>query len=237
MRIGGYQKTSLIDYPGKVAAVIFTQGCNFRCPFCHNRDLVLVDFQTPLFDTDAVLDDLKERRKLLDGVVITGGEPTIQPNLEEFIEKIKSLGLSTKLDTNGSTSTILGSMVNRKLVDYVALDLKAPLDERYKRVSKYRSIKVSKVEESISFLVRSGIEYELRTTVVPGLHSEKDILDLGRQLSEIAPKAKWVLQNFQPKNCLDPAFLDIEPYDQVTLEKFLAAVREFVPNAQLRGLL
>lgn len=237
MRIGGYQKTSLIDYPGKVAAVIFTQGCNFRCPFCHNRDLVLVDSQTPLFDTDAVLDDLKERRKLLDGVVITGGEPTIQPNLEEFIEKIKSLGLSTKLDTNGSTSTILGSMVNRKLVDYVALDLKAPLDERYKRVSKYRSIKVSKVEESISFLVRSGIEYELRTTVVPGLHSEKDILDLGRQLSEIAPKAKWVLQNFQPKNCLDPAFLDIEPYDQVTLEKFLAAVREFVPNAQLRGWL
>lgn len=237
MRIGGYQKTSLIDYPGKVAAVIFTQGCNFRCPFCHNRDLVLVDFQTPLFDTDAVLDDLKERRKLLDGVVITGGEPTIQPNLEEFIKKIKSLGLSTKLDTNGSTSTILGSMVNIKLVDYVALDLKAPLDERYKRVSKYRSIKVSKVEESISFLVRSGIEYELRTTVVPGLHSEKDILDLGRQLSEIAPKAKWVLQNFQPKNCLDPAFLDVEPYDQVTLEKFLAAARGFVPNAQLRGLL
>lgn len=235
MKIGGYQKTSLIDYPGKVAAVIFTSGCNFRCPYCHNRDLVLARPKGGFFEASEVLRDLKDRRKFLDGVVLTGGEPTLQGGLLEFVYKIARSGLFVKVDTNGSNPSILREMIEKKLLDYVALDIKAPLDERYETVSKCQSINVSRIKKALNLLLESDVQYELRTTVVPGMHLEKDILDLGKQLSEMASEAKWFLQNFQPKNCLDPEFENIEPYDRMFLEKLVEKLRARMPNVGLRG--
>ena len=234
MRIGGYQKTSLIDYPGKVAAVIFTSGCNFRCPYCHNRDLVLAGSEGGAFEASEILKDLEERKNLIDGVCITGGEPTLQKDLPEFVKKIKDLGLLVKLDTNGSNTTILQSVIKNGLVDYVALDIKAPLDERYGRAVGKKDFEISFILLSMKELVASNVAYELRTTVVPGLHSEKDLLDLAKQLSEIAPKARWFLQNFQPKNCLDPEFEKIKPYDKIFLENLVEKLRVPMPNTNLR---
>jgi len=234
MRIGGYQKTSLIDYPGKVAAVIFTSGCNFRCPYCHNRDLVLARPEDGFFEVSEVLKDLEERKNLIEGVCITGGEPTLQKDLLEFIKKIKGLGLLVKLDTNGSNASALCSAVVNGLVDFVALDVKAPLDHRYARSVGLEKFDVFFILSSMKELISSGIDFELRTTVVPTLHSEKDLLDLAKQLSEIAPKAKWVLQNFRPKNCLDPEFEKIKPYDKIFLGNLVEKLRVHMPNIKLR---
>ncbi len=234
MRIGGYQQTSLIDYPGKVAAVIFTAGCNFRCPYCHNRDLVLCDSSLALFDSDEILEDLKERKNLLDGVVITGGEPTLQKDLLGFVRKIKDLGLLVKLDTNGSNFSILQSMEKNGLIDYVALDIKGPLDRRYSGSVGMSDFDIFSILQSMEKIVESGIDFELRTTVVPGLHSEKDLLDLAKQLSKIAPKAKWFLQNFQPKNCLDPEFEKVKPYGRMFLENLIPKLKTCMPNVSLR---
>ncbi len=234
MRIGGYQKTSLIDYPGKVAAVVFTSGCNLRCPYCHNRDLVLARPEDGFFEVSEVLKDLEERKNLIEGVCITGGEPTLQEDLFDFVKEIKNLDLLVKLDTNGSNSFILLSMKEKDLLDFVALDVKAPLDERYAESVGLENFTVSSVLHSIEELVNSEVGFELRTTVVPGLHSEKDLLDLAKQLSEIAPEAKWVLQNFQPKNCLDPEFENIEPYDKMFLENLVERLKVYMPNTKLR---
>ena len=235
MRIGGYQKTSLIDYPGKVAAVVFTVGCNFRCPYCHNRDLVLARPKGGFFKASEVLKDLEERKDLVDGVVLTGGEPTLQKDLPKFAGKLKDLGLLVKLDTNGSNSFILSSMKENDLLDFVALDIKAPLDERYEKVSRCQDVKVSGIRKSIILLSESEVDYELRTTVVPELHTPSDLIDLAKQLSEIAPKAEWVLQRFQPKNCLDPEFEKIKPYDKMFLENLVEKLKAYVPSVSLRN--
>ncbi len=234
MRIGGYQKTSLIDYPGKVAAVIFTAGCNFRCPYCHNRDLVLARPKGGFFEAFEVLKDLEERKNLIDGVCVTGGEPTLQKNLPDFVKKIKDLGLLVKLDTNGSNTSILCSMVVDKLVDYVALDIKAPLDHRYSDSVGLVGFDITTILQSMVKIVESGVDFELRTTVVPRLHSEEDLFDLARQLSRIAPKAKWFLQNFRPKNCLDPEFEKIEPYGKIFLEESVERLKNYIPKVVLR---
>ncbi len=233
MRIGGYQKTSLIDYPEKVAAVVFTAGCNFRCPYCHNRDIVARP-EDGFFEVSEVLADLEERQNLIDGVVLTGGEPTLQKDLPDFARKIKDLDLLVKLDTNGSLPTIIRFMVSEGLVDFVALDVKAPLDDYYAETVGLGDFDSSIILRSIRELTSSGVDFELRTTVVPTLHSEEGLLDLARQLSKIAPEAKWFLQNFQPKNCLDPAFENIQPYDKMFLEKLVEKLRVYMPNVRLR---
>jgi len=244
MIVKGFQKVSLIDYPGKVAAVVFVGGCNFRCPYCYNRDLVLCPERLPTIPEEEVLAYLEKRKGLVEGVVITGGEPTLQKDLLEFVDRFLRPQFFVKLDTNGANTSALCSAVVNGLVDYVALDIKAPLDERYEMVSRCpafakasagrQCVDVSKIRESIGALLDSGVDFELRTTVVPTLHSEKDLLDLAKQLSEIAPEAKWFLQNFQPKNCLDPEFEKIKPYDNIFLENLLRKLRAYVPGVELR---
>lgn len=234
MRIGGYQKTSLIDYPGKISAVVFVAGCNFRCPYCHNSDLVLNPDSLPTVPEEEVFAYLSKRRGLIGGVCITGGEPTLQKDLFDFVGKIKDLGLLVKLDTNGSNSSTLSNMVEDGLVDFVALDVKAPLDHRYAKSVGLENFDVSSVLHSVEELVTSDVDFELRTTVVPGLHSEEDLLDLAQQLSKVAPKAKWFLQNFQPKNCLDPEFEKIKPYDTKFLENLLHKLKIDMFGAKLR---
>ncbi len=173
MRIGGLQKLSLIDYPGKLACVIFTQGCHFRCGYCHNPELVLPESFCPLIPEDEVLVFLYKRQPYLDGVVVSGGEPTIQGDLISFLGKIKRLGYLIKLDTNGSQPHVLKEIINLRLVDYIAMDVKATLD-RYEEVINVK-FPVEKISGSIEIIINSGIKHEIRTTVVKSLCSFNDL--------------------------------------------------------------
>jgi pyruvate formate lyase activating enzyme len=176
MRIGGLLKFSLIDYPGKVAAVVFTAGCNFRCPFCHNPELVLPELFNPSFEVDDILAFLEKRKGQLQGVVVTGGEPTIHNDLPDFLSRIKSLGYLIKLDTNGSRPDVLQDVIDRKLVDFLAMDIKSSLENYCKATG--APIDLSAIKESISIIKGSGCEYQFRTTLLKKVVSESDLLDI-----------------------------------------------------------
>lgn len=177
MRIAGLQKNSFIDYPGKMAAVIFTPGCNFNCYYCHNRSLIQGDRVKGLYHHDLVLDFLKKRRGFLDGVVITGGEPTLQKGLEDFIRRIRELGYAVKLDTNGANPSLLQKLMEEGLLDYVAMDIKAP-PNRYEEIC---GIKViwEDIYRSIQLLLKGDIEYEFRTTLAPDL-TKQDVMEIAQ---------------------------------------------------------
>ncbi len=176
MRIGGFQKLTLVDFPGKVAATVFTQGCNFRCGYCHNPELVLPQFfQAPL-PAEEIFNYLNDRRGKIEGVVITGGEPTIQKGLEFFIARIKKMGFAVKLDTNGSLPEILSSLIKLKLLDYIAMDVKSSLGT-YSQITGVAS-DTTKILESIDLIIKSGIPYQFRTTLVKEFCSEKDLRDI-----------------------------------------------------------
>lgn len=191
MRIGGLLKFSLIDFPGKVAAVIFTQGCDMRCSYCHNPELVLPEkFKEPI-DEAVVFDFLNKRRKQLQGVSITGGEPTIQKDLIGFIAKIKALGFSVKLDTNGSNPDVLKKLIDLKLLDYIAMDVKAPFD-KYNLFSNDQEI-ATKVHNSINIIKMSGVDYQFRTTFDKTILSDEDIARIKFMLKDAM---KYNVQNF-----------------------------------------
>ena len=180
MRIGGLQKLSLIDYPGKLSCVIFTQGCNFRCRYCHNPELVIPDKFCPTISEEYVMSFLKRRRKYLDGAVISGGEPTIHGDLISFLDKIKRLGYLIKLDTNGSNPFVLKQLIQLKLVNCIAMDVKASLN-RYPEVIDV-SFPVEKIKESIEIILGSGIKHEFRTTVVKHLCSCDDVCEIASMI-------------------------------------------------------
>ena len=199
MKIGGLNKFSLSDYPGKVAAVVFTQGCNFRCPFCHNGSLIPGNVPgSSLIPEEKVFEFLQDRGRQLDGVVVTGGEPTIQPDLTEFIHRIIAMDLLVKLDTNGSRPEVLHKLLKEKLMDYIAMDIKAPLGI-YDRLTGVQT-PISRIKESIELIARSGIAHEFRTTVVKLLLSPQDLLSI-RKL--IPPGSTHRLQKFRPEHALD----------------------------------
>ena len=176
MRIGGLQKLTLVDYPGKVAAIVFTQGCNLRCGYCHNPELVVPEEYCPTIPEEEVLAFLKTRQEYLEGVVVTGGEPTIQADLISFLDKLKRLGYLVKLDTNGSHPEVLKQLLSLRLVNYMAMDVKASLN-RYYEVTNVR-IAAGKIKESIQLIIESGIPHESRTTLVKAFHSHKDLLEI-----------------------------------------------------------
>ncbi len=173
LKIGGLIKTSVIDYPGKVSAVIFTQGCNFRCPFCHNPELVLPEKFSPCIREEEILDFLKKRCGKLEAVVVTGGEPTVQKELIPFLRQIRELGYFIKLDTNGSNPDLLEESIYRGFVDFIAMDVKAPF-EKYNVLAGVK-VDIEKIKTSIDIIKKSGIDYEFRTTFVPSLLSKEDI--------------------------------------------------------------
>jgi pyruvate formate lyase activating enzyme len=193
MILGGLQKTTLIDYPGKVAATVFTVGCSFRCPFCHNPELVLPgNGQRGAIGEKVFFDFLKKRQNKLDGVCITGGEPTIQSDLIDFIEKIKKLGFLVKLDSNGSRPDVLKKIFDKKLVDFIAMDIKnSPAN--YERACGTK-VDIERIKLSVELIRKAGIDYEFRTTVVPGIHQEKDFEIIGCWLKG---SQNFVLQSFQ----------------------------------------
>jgi pyruvate formate lyase activating enzyme len=183
MHIGGLLKFSLIDYPGKVAAVVFTAGCNYRCPFCHNPELVLPELFNPAISIDDVLAFLEKRKGQLQGVVITGGEPTIHNDLLDFLSRIKTLGYPIKLDTNGSRPDVLREIVERRLADFIAMDIKSSLENYCKATGV--SADLSAVKESISIIKGSGCEYQFRTTLLKKLVSESDLLDIMKLIGDV----------------------------------------------------
>lgn len=247
MEIAGYLRTSLIEWPGKISSVIFVPGCNFRCPFCHNSNLV--DPQKikklPLISEPEVLADLKKRKKWIDGVVITGGEPTLQEDLPKFLERIKKLGFATMIETNGSLPQIVQSLIGHKLLDYLTMDFKLPFEDYGKMIKGRKSKDKSqdckfKVKISLKLILKNKVPFELRTTIVPGIHDEKILVKMAKQLRTLlsdCPAIKlpsWTWQNFQPKNCLNLEFRKIKPYNRRELNEFLKAVKVLIPGVKVR---
>ena len=232
MIIKGLQKTTLLDFPTKVACTVFTSGCNFRCPFCHNASLVINPDNSDTVNIDALFDYLKKRQGILDGVCITGGEPLLQKDIKEFIKRIKDLGYAVKLDTNGSRSKTLIELVETGLVDYVAMDIKgAP--EKYSSICGIDMQKyMNDVTESVKFLLSRAVEYEFRTTVVRELHEYNDFEAIGEWISNAD---KYFLQQF--KNSGDLIKNDnFTAYNKEEMENILNIVKKHVPSAELRGI-
>jgi len=236
MKIGGWQKVSLIDFPTKISLIVFIKGCNFRCPFCFNKDLI--DNHLPTISSQMILSFLKKRKKVLDGVVVTGGEPLLQPDLADFLKKIRKPGFQIKLDTNGSQPEKLAKLLQKNLLDYVALDFKAPLDETYQKTIGLKDFDPNLIKQTIKILKKAKIPFELRTTIVPTLHDQKKLNKMTKQLKEVLKikKINWYWQNFQPKNCFDPEFEKIKPFTKRELETFLETTQKHYPNIILRSV-
>jgi pyruvate formate lyase activating enzyme len=230
MNVMGLQKLTLLDFPGKMACTVFTGGCNFRCPFCHNASLVIGPEYVPLMTEDEFFDFLNKRYGILDGVCITGGEPTLQPDLEEFIRKIKAIGYSVKLDTNGFLPDKLIDLVNKGLVDYVAMDIKSS-PSGYGRATGIRNFNITPINRSIEFLKSGKVDFEFRTTVVKELHSRQEILDIG---DWIAGDHKYYLQGFEDSgNLINDG---LHGYGENEMKSLLNLLKNCLPNAQIRGL-
>jgi len=246
MIIGGLQKFSLLDYPGRVSAIVFTKGCNFRCQFCYNPMLVWPTEVSkskyahlkngeqqkvhPTINQDELFVFLKSRAGKLDAVVLTGGEPCLQKDLPEFIRKIKALGFLVKLDTNGSHPEVLAKLIKEKLVDYIAMDLKAP-ENKYKEVTGVKA-DFKKVRRSVKLIMRSDLPYEFRTTVVPGLINKDDIAAMGRI---IKGADKWYLQNFKSNIALVERELEGRvPYNARQLKALAEIGKKFVKKCEVR---
>lgn len=227
MKLGGLQKVTLIDYPGEVAATIFTNGCNFFCPYCHNSQLVKEnEYDITVAD---VFDYLIKRKSKLSGVCITGGEPTIQNDLVSFIEKIKDLGYKVKLDTNGSNYEMLKELIDKELIDYVAMDIKTNI-EKYPSMAPKNII--SNIKESIILIQSSNIEYEFRTTVVPGLHDKNIMKDISKLLEG---SKKYYIQNFKPGNSLDKEFDNKRTFTGNELQEFKSILDNYIDNVEIRN--
>jgi pyruvate formate lyase activating enzyme len=213
MNIGGLQKVSLIDFPGKISAIVFLQGCNFRCPYCHNPELVNEKLYGPGIEEAAVLTFLEKRIGKLDAVSITGGEPTLQEGLPEFIRKVRDLGFLIKLDTNGSHSAMLRSLMEGNLLDYIAMDIKGPL-HRYDRVCRV-NVDKDEIQNSIRAIMDASVDYEFRTTLVKDLLAAEDIKTMG----DLVRGARlFVLQTFVPSKTLDERYLNREPLSSADLD-------------------
>jgi len=230
MNICGYQKTTLLDYPGHVAATIFTGGCNFRCPFCHNSDLVLGSTTINNISEEEIFSFLRKRKNVLSGICITGGEPTLQSDLAEFIEEIRSLGYKIKLDTNGYRPEVIADLLTKNLLDYIAMDIKSG-HSNYAKVSGIHNLNMKQVEKSISIIENSNIPYEFRTTVVRELHTETDFQEITLMIS---PKSPYFIQSFKNSgNILTPG---LSSCDIETLNSYLSIIKEKIPNSALRGI-
>ena len=230
MRIAGFQKLTLLDYPGKVACTVFTPGCNYRCPFCHNAGLVLPQRERQDIPEDEVLGYLKKRAGLLDGVCLTGGEPLLHRDLPAFIRKIKALGYSVKLDTNGSDPGQLGLLMDENLLDYAAMDIKNSL-ARYHETAGVPTADLNAVIQSAELLMQGKIPFEFRTTIVKEFHTLEDIEAIGKWLRG-APK--YYLQNFVDSGDLIGSGL--HPADEDAIRKMADTLRPYVRETALRGM-
>lgn len=231
MHFCGMNKTTLLDYPGHVAATLFTGGCNMRCPFCQNSVLVLAPQKQPEISEQDVLAFLRRRRGILEGVCITGGEPTLQNDLEDFIRRVREIDYLIKLDTNGYRPRILRHLLEEELLDYVAMDIKAS-KERYGIACGLAEVELNRIEESVELLKTSSIPYEFRTTVVKGIHSPEEFTAIGRWLQG---SRAYYLQSFRDSGqVMQPGFAEFE---RAELEEMRERAAQYVPRTELRGLM
>ena len=236
MEIKGFIDVSFVDWDGKISSVIFLPNCNFRCPFCHNLNLVFNPEKMDTIPFEYVENQLERQRGWTDGVCITGGEPTLHSDLPELCSRLKKMGFQVKVDTNGTNPSMLKKLMKNGLIDYVAMDVKAPLS--VKKYSKASGVKAEKmlesVKESVEILLGSSMDYEFRTTVVPRLHDEEDIEQICRSL--VGCK-KYVLQKFDVslgKETINPEFMKLKPFTDEEIQRFLAAAQKIIPYAKLR---
>lgn len=230
MKFYGMQKMTLLDYPGYVACTLFTGGCNFRCPFCHNALLVLDLDENYTIPEEEVLAFLKKRQGLLDGVCVTGGEPLINKDIGDFLSKVKELGFKIKLDTNGTNPALLKELVSQKLVDYVAVDIKNS-PEKYAETVGLKSFDMSTINETVNFLMNGCVDYEFRTTVTKQFHTEKSMEEAARF---IRGAKRYFLQNFVDSGNLIGSGITGQSKEE--MEKLLAVVKKYVPDSCLRGI-
>lgn len=229
MILGGIMKTTLLDYPGKIACTVFTKGCNFRCPFCHNASLVTPDrYCAEDYSEADFFSFIEKRRGILDGVVVSGGEPTLQSDINRFLYNIKNLGFDVKLDTNGAFPNKLKDILSAGLVDYIAMDIKNS-PAKYEATAQCNTL--TAVRESVDLIMSSDIEYEFRTTAVTELHSVDDFKAIGEW---IRGAKKYFIQSYEDSGDILSA-LPFSAPETDTLNAFLCAARENVPNAELRG--
>jgi len=230
MKIGGFQKTSLLDYPEEISAIIWTVGCNFNCPFCYNKDLV--NDKTSIISEKEVLDFLEKRRGLITGLVISGGEPLMQKDIVDFAAKVKKLGYLIKIDTNGTYPEKLQELIDKKLVDYIAMDFKAPCNKYSKLAGK--KIDCKKIKKSIKIIQGSNVDYEFKTTFVPDLLKKEDIVEIGKELKK---SKRFYLQQF--KNdipLISSNLVDMKPYSKEYFDETLSEVKAFFDICEMRGL-
>jgi pyruvate formate lyase activating enzyme len=236
MKIGGLQKVTLVDYPGKLACTVFLSGCNFRCPFCYSKELVLPEEirKQPEISEDEFFNFLEEKRGLLEGCVLCGGEPTIYgEELIIFIKKIKKKGFLIKLDTNGTDPETMKRLIEEKLVDYIAMDIKAPLSkEKYSLASGNKNVDVEKIKESIALIKNSGVDYEFRSTIVPSIHSKEDIIMMAK---DISPAKKYFLQGFRgEKGTIDEKLKDVKPYSDEFMKEVGEEIKSYFDVFRIR---
>lgn len=229
--IAGLVKTSLVDYPGRLCTTLFFRGCNFRCPYCHNRGLVLGDDIPPPLSGEGAIGFLAGRRHLVDAVCLSGGEPTLVPSLARLAATLKGLGLKVKLDTNGTRPAVIRDLLQASAVDYVAMDIKAPL-HKYDLIAR-TGVNLDDIRATVALLQQGGVEYEFRTTVVPGLLTREDLLAIGDWL---AGAQTYVLQQFRPRSTLDKAYERIRPYADEWLNAVAESLRPAFGQVKVRGV-
>ena len=230
MKIGGFQKTSLLDYPKNVSAIVWTAGCNFRCPFCYNKDLV--DGNVKLISEEEIFSFLEKRKGLIDGLVISGGEPLMQKDIIDFTTRVKKLGYLIKIDTNGTFPEKLQELIDKKLVDYISMDVKAP-KKKYSRLAGAKT-DISKIEKSIDIIRNNAPDYEFKTTFAPNLLDKKDIVEIAKWLEG---SKRFYLQQFKGDTPLISSELNnIAPYPKEDLVKTLEEIKPFFKNCDVRGI-
>ncbi len=227
--MNGMQKSSFIDYPGKIVTTVFFGNCNFRCPYCHNSDLVF-NKDLPQIDESVLLEHLEKRRSVLDGICITGGEPTLHPELPDLIRHVKERGFLVKLDTNGTNPDMLDMLMSEELLDYVAMDVKAPR-EKYADIVKV-NMNMNLIQRSIDLIRSMAPDYEFRTTIVREMLGEGDIMAIGEW---IKGSKRYVLQQFKPHKPLDPAFVNCHGYTKEEMESFAEKLRIYFEEVQVRA--
>lgn len=227
MEILGIEKVSFVDFDDKICATIFTGGCNFLCPFCHNSGIVKKAFSP--YDEREILNYLQDRTKLLDAVTISGGEPSLQKDLEEFISKVKKMGYLVKLDTNGTNPDVIKNLIEKKLIDYVAMDIKNNFDD-YSQITNVKNPNVEKIKETLNYLTEKEFPFELRTTLVRQFHTEENIKKLANELNG---QKKLFLQKFvDNENCFSS---NLNPVPKAEAEKFKDILSKTIKNVYLRG--
>lgn len=234
MEVRGFIKTSLLDFEGKIVSLLFVGGCNFRCPYCQNAELVLNPEGHESIPREQIDAYLQEHKDFIDGICLTGGEPCLYNDLAEYFAHFKEMGFLVKLDTNGSRPGILKGLIQAGVVDYIAMDIKAPLDfESYSNSTGVKNKKLFEgVKESINIIMGGEVDYEFRTTVVPTLHESSDIEEVARS---IRGARRFILQNFRAKDTLDPAYSQLVAYPLKELKKMAQTVSDYVKESRVRG--